>query len=304
MNIDKTLRDFTTFLSVDRGLSALSVEAYLNDINVFISFLKEKSLSDIVETDIIDFIKERRDVNKDRDTTLVRRLSSIQAFIRFLNQSGELKSNPMEMLDRPKVGVRLPKAEIRQNIELLLQSPYKTIEDKKKRGNLTESKQLKLLRDATMLELAYSSGLRASEIVNLRVGDVDLNGLYVRARGKGERERTIPIGEVARKKLEEYLAVRKEYTKDSPLFEGKMGKPISRNWFWYMVKYYARKVGIPSDISPHVIRHSFATHLLEGGADIKMVQTLLGHKMLSTTQIYTKITGQHLKEVIEKHPGS
>jgi len=304
LDIQKTLRDFSTYLSVDRGLSMLSIEAYLNDINVFTGSLKGKSLSEITESDIVSFIKERRDVHKDKDTTLVRRLSSIQAFVNFLNQSGELSGDPMEMLDRPKVTVKLPKAELRQNIELLLQSPYKLIEEKKKKGNLTPNKYVKLLRDAAMLELAYSSGLRASEIVNLRVGDIDLNGLYVRARGKGGRERTIPIGEVAKKKLEEYLDLRKGYSKESPLFEGKMGKPISRNWFWYMVKYYAKRVGIPGDISPHVIRHSFATHLLEGGADIKAVQTLLGHKMLSTTQIYTKITGQHMKEVIEKHPGS
>lgn len=304
MDIQRTLNDFSTYLSVDKGLSALSIEAYLNDINVFVNSLKGKSLSAITESDIVSFIKERRDIYKDKDTTLVRRLSSIKSFIDFLNQSGELVGNPMEMLDRPKITVKLPRAEVRQNIELLLQSPYKLMEEKQKKGNLTPNKHVKFLRDAAMLELAYSSGLRASEIVNLRVGDIDLNGLFVKAKGKGGRERTIPFGEVARKKLGEYLNLRSGYTKDNPLFEGKMGKPISRNWFWYMVKYYARRVGIPTSISPHVIRHSFATHLLEGGADIKAVQTLLGHKMLSTTQIYTKITGQHMKEVIEKHPGS
>ena len=303
MDREKMLRDFSTYLSVEKGLSQLSIKAYISDVRIFLDSLGSRDPSRITESDVVDFIKERREKG-DKDTTLVRRLSSVHALISFLNLEGVLRSDPMEMLKRPRLEQRLPKAEDRQNIELLLNAPYNVISDKRERGKLTENKYSKLLRDAAMLEVAYSTGLRATELVNLKVGDVDLNGMYLRTKGKRGRERTIPIGEVAKKKIKEYFENRGDYSNESPLFEGKNGGPISRNWFWFMVKQYAKYVGLPADVSPHTIRHSFATHLLEGGADIKTVQALLGHKMISSTQIYTKVTSERKKEVISRHPGS
>jgi integrase/recombinase XerD len=226
--------------------------------------------------------------------TLSRKLTSFRGFFRYLKKEGHIDADPALFLDSPKQLSSLPKALTNEEIARMLDS-------------LTPPKNLVEMRDLAMLELLYACGLRVSELVSLRLRDVDLGLGYLRCIGKGNKERIVPVGQKAVTAVRNYLTVVRPAWVSKPseraLFISRRGKPLSRQWFWRTMKERARKAGIEKEVSPHTFRHSFATHLLIGGADLRSVQELLGHADVSTTQIYTHLSDQRLKEVYKKnHP--
>jgi integrase/recombinase XerD len=220
-------------------------------------------------------------------------LSSLKAFYRFLVTDGKIETNPARLLSNPKLPRRLPGVLSGEEVGRLLAAP-----------NALTSRGL---RDRAMLELLYASGLRVSELVGLRIGNIDLEAGWVRTIGKGSKERMVPMGAKAQQSIKEYLAhsrpILLKKRSSSHLFVTSRAKPMSRQAFWKIVKRCSRQVGIKKDLSPHSLRHSFATHLLEHGADLRSVQLMLGHSDISTTQIYTHVTRERLKQIHEKyHP--
>jgi integrase/recombinase XerD len=224
-----------------------------------------------------------------RTTTL--QLSSFRRFFRYLVREGEIREDPTAQIAMPKIGRSLPRSLTEEEVESLLGAP--TVTDPL--GN----------RDRTMLEVLYATGLRVSELVNLRYGQVNLNQGVIRILGKGNRERLIPLGEEAVRWLNEFArGSRAEILLERQtdyLFPTRRGDRMTRQAFWHIIKRYARKAGVAKDLSPHTLRHAFATHLLNHGADLRVVQMLLGHSDLSTTQIYTHVARERLKELHSQH---
>lgn len=305
--LEKALADLFIYLGGERGLSPLTLSAYRQDLEYFLEYcsLEGMSAPDEVTREHINNFLLMRSGSGDSAKTLARRLSAIRVFFRFLVREGDIQKNPCEHIESIRLPRHLPKARELMVVEALLQAPYKLLEELSQKKEIRPHKEQELHRDGAALELCYSAGLRATELCAMTVGQLDLHIGFLRVKGKRGRERVLPLGELALKKLGDYLRLRPEATRSpgSPLFVSKKGGAITRIAFWQMVKRYAQKIDV--GISPHVIRHSFATHLLEGGADIKTVQTLLGHVRPSTTQIYTRVKDKRLKEVIEKHhPGA
>jgi integrase/recombinase XerD len=222
-----------------------------------------------------------------------RHLVSIRGFYRFLTQEEILCSDPTRLIDLPKSGLKLPDVLTIDEVKRLLVAP----DPKKPSG----------CRDAAMLELLYAAGLRVSELITLKLQDVNLTAGYVRVFGKGAKERVVPIGQYAQEKIRRYTnGARQALLKDrmsATLFVARAGKPLSRQGFWKLIKRYGLRAGLRKMITPHALRHSFASHLLEGGADLRAVQTMLGHADIATTQIYTHVARDHLKHLHQKfHP--
>ncbi|MEC4686668.1 MAG: site-specific tyrosine recombinase XerD [Nitrospirota bacterium] len=285
------LEGFLTYLSVERGRAANTVISYERDLKKFSFFLQNEAKGFITfdKGEIINFISLLR--NEDyTSASIARMLSAIRSFCRYLILEKLRSEDPSENLQTPARWERLPKAISVDDVQRLLEA----IEG----GELA-------LRDLAMLELMYASGLRVSELVNLRVEDVNLEAGFVRVIGKGSRERVVPVSEQTIDNIRKYIKQLRTSLlkgKESPyLFISRRGTSLTRQRFWQTIKGYGRRVGIK--VSPHVIRHSFATHLLEGGADLRSIQKMLGHSDISTTQIYTKVTSDRLKKVYEKyHP--
>lgn len=286
------IEDFLTYLSVERGRSRNTILSYERDLKRFLSFLAGdggKDVSGFSRGDIAGFINHLRDQNYNT-SSISRMLSTIRTFCKYLITEGIRVDDPAENLHNPHGWERLPKALTIGEVEKLLNSI--------RENGLA-------LRDLCMLELMYSSGLRVSELVHLRVEDINLEAGFVRVMGKGSKERVVPVSQQTVKRIKEYIKyLRPELLKgrESPyLFLSKRGRELTRQRFWQALKEYGRIAGIK--VSPHVIRHSFATHLLEGGADLRSVQKMLGHADISSTQIYTKVTAERLKKVYDKfHP--
>jgi len=283
------LEGFLTYLSVERGRAANTVISYERDLRKFSVFLQNeaKGLITFEKGEIINFIGLLR--NEDyTSASIARMLSAIRSFCRYLILEKLRREDPSENLQTPARWERLPKAISVDDVLRLLEA----IEG----GDLA-------LRDLAMLELMYASGLRVSELVNLRVEDVNLDAGFVRVIGKGSRERVVPVSERTIDNIRKYIKQLRTSLlkgKESPyLFISMRGSALTRQRFWQTIKGYGRRAGIK--VSPHVIRHSFATHLLEGGADLRSIQKMLGHSDISTTQIYTKVTSDRLKKVYEKH---
>jgi integrase/recombinase XerD len=291
--VDKWVDQFLLYLKIERGLADNTISAYGRDLAVFLNFLENRSLSlETVQTaDIEAYLREMRRTVSARSTA--RALSSIRMFFRFLIAERFREINPARLIDSPKLDKRLPDVLSAAEVEKLLSSPS---------GERPAS-----LRDRAMLELLYATGLRVSELVGLRIRSINLEAGFVRTMGKGAKERVIPIGQKAVEAVRAYLdrgrlAFVKQGT-GSELFLSYRGRAISRQGFWKIIKNHALKAGITKNLSPHSIRHSFASHLLEGGADLRSVQFMLGHADIATTQIYTHVTHSRLKEVHEKfHP--
>ncbi|VAX33770.1 Site-specific tyrosine recombinase XerD [hydrothermal vent metagenome] len=285
------LEGFLTYLSVERGRAANTVISYERDLRKFGFFLQNEAKGFITfdKGEIINFIGLLR--NEDyTSSSIARMLSAIRSFCRYLILEKLRKEDPSENLQTPARWERLPKAISVDDVQRLLE----VIEG----GELA-------LRDLAMLELMYASGLRVSELVNLRVEDVNLEAGFVRVIGKGSRERVVPVSEQTIGNIRKYMKQLRTSLlkgKESPyLFISRRGTSLTRQRFWQTIKGYGRLTGIK--VSPHVIRHSFATHLLEGGADLRSIQKMLGHADISTTQIYTKVTSDRLRKVYEKyHP--
>jgi len=285
------LERFLTYLSVEKGLSENTLRSYASDLKRYTLFLdeREKGTASALRGDIIDFSEGLRNSGY-AIPSICRYLSSIRALYKYLLIENILDSDPSENIHMPKKWERLPKALSVAEVMDLLQTGLsgKTI-----------------LRDSAMLELLYSSGLRVSELVRIRLGDIHFDAGFVRIMGKGAKERVVPVNTRALEKVKRYMEEERPATlgkRQSPyLFVTRIGKPMSRQRFWQTLKAIGKQAGL--DISPHTIRHCFATHLLEGGADLRSVQKMLGHSDISTTQIYTKVTTDRIKKVFKTyHP--
>ncbi len=290
-NFVDLLNNFLIYLSVEKGLSRNTIESYSIDLRKFQKFLlsRDKGFASFSRVDIVDFI-ERLRAESYAISSICRFISSIKCLCKYLMIQNLIQEDPSETLQAPKRWERLPKAlsisDVRSFLELS-SSPTKPT----------------MIRDAVMLELLYSSGLRVSELVSLKLDDIHLDAGFLRVLGKGSKERIVPVNTRAIEKLKAYMnRQRLEILKkrlSTYLFITGRGKPMTRQRFWQAIKTLGRKSGIK--LSPHTLRHSFATHLLEGGADLRSVQKMLGHSDISTTQIYTKVTTERIKKVYTKH---
>ncbi len=293
--LDTLIDQFLNYLLVEKGLSQKTLEAYSRDISKYRNFLAENKITAFSEEDTPFILKHLillRELGLGARSR-ARHLVAIRGLYRFLHQEKILRRNPAKLIDLPKTSLKLPHVLSKDEIELLLEAP-------------DTSKPLGV-RDAAMLELLYAAGLRVSELINLKLQDINLEAGFVRIFGKGSKERIVPIGMHARKKINHYLntarSLRLKQTSSPYLFIARLGKPMTRQGFWKLLRRYAILAGLNKKITPHSLRHSFASHLLEGGADLRAVQIMLGHVDISTTQIYTHVTREHLKKLHKKfHP--
>ena len=293
----EALAEYIIYLKIERGLSANTVISYKRDIEKYLTFLTEKKITQLDEVsrfEILDFLQTLRQSGA-ADNSIIRMVSSLRKFHQYLKRESIVSDDPMQLIDTPKKASTLPKAISPQAVEQLLEAPDTTTP----LG----------VRDRTILELMYATGLRISELVNLKLSDMHLTMGFIQTMGKGEKERIIPLGEVASQWLDHYLDGARVYLQDQSaetseyVFLNSRGKSLSRQGVWKKVKQLALEAGIDQNVTPHTLRHSFATHLLENGADLRMVQELLGHADISTTQIYTHITKTRLKQVYsDYHP--
>lgn len=286
---------FISYLAVEKGLSVNTQEAYSRDLTRYLEFLERLGRltpGSVTSGDVAAFLSRLMEM-KIAPRSRARCLSAIRMFHKFLMIESYADSNPASIIEAPRTLQKLPEFLASQEIDALMSACA---------GNFGES-----IRDMAMLELLYATGLRVSELVNLKLREVNLDSGYLMTLGKGSKERLVPIGETARQRVAEYLETVRG--KQDPtgqnrfLFLSRLGEPMSRQAFWNIIKKRAYQAGISKNISPHTLRHSFATHLLENGADLRSVQVMLGHADLSTTQIYTHVTRERLKRLHQQiHP--
>lgn len=290
--MDRYLDLFLNYLLVEKGSAANTVAAYSRDLTRYLSYLGERSPDQIRPSDVAGFLAHLKGEGI-APRSRARALSALRMLHRFLMVEGYSELNPSSIIEAPKGVQRLPSVLSARQVEALLAAPLDT-------GAIE-------LRDAAMLELLYATGLRASELVGLLQSDVNLAAGYLMTIGKGNKERLVPIGESACRAVSRYLdGARSELLKEGAsklLFLSRLGDGMTRQAFWNIVKKRALQAGVQSHLSPHTLRHSFATHLLENGADLRSVQIMLGHADLSSTQIYTHVTRERLKRLHgEFHP--
>jgi len=284
MNLDHYLDNFISYLTAERGASPHTVEAYHRDISHFIAFLQERECRVPDKKHAEAYMAFLRETGK-KTRSIVRAISALRSFFNFMVMDGALSNNPLEDLEIPKYTQPIPDVLSKEEVLQLLTLPE---------GARTS------LRDRTILELLYATGLRVSELIRLKKSDVNLEGGFVVASGKRLKERIVPLGTYSREALKRYI--QHEKPQGSFLFPNKRGGMLTRQTIWKIIRKYASQLQ-KDHISPHTIRHTFATHLLQGGADLRSVQVLLGHEDISTTQIYTHIDNKRLKEVHKKyHP--
>lgn len=290
------LREYLAHLKLERNLSENTIISYKNDINSFLAFLAEigiDDLSDIVSEHIVKFFKLLKDLGLS-GTSTARYFSSLKGFFSYLIKNDYLKANPIDKISAPKLSKKLPGVLNINEIENILSKP--DVDDKLG------------LRDKAILELFYACGTRVSELLNLKLSDLFLDDEVIRVLGKGSKERLIPIGSSAINWINEYLKksrplLAKKMKSENYLFLNSRGTKISRMGVWKIVDRYVKEADIKKDVHPHTFRHSFATHLLEGGADLRAVQEMLGHADISTTQIYTHIDRDYIKQIHKQfHP--
>jgi len=293
--MEQLFDQFLHYLIVEKGLSKNTIEAYSHGLSRFLNHLREKGVQEIREVGKFHIrgfllVLRRKNLNT---KSIVRNLVAIRTFFRFLIQEGVLESNPVEELESPKVAKTLPEILTLKEIEQILEQP--------------DLHTPLGTRDRAMLEMVYATGMRVSELTQLPIHQVNLEGGYVLLYGKGSKERIVPLGSEAMKWVTVYLKTARGILskgKENPsLFINRSGKGMSRQSFWKNLKDYARRAGLRKRTTPHLLRHSFASHLLERGADLRSVQMMLGHADISTTQIYTHVTGERLKKVHKQyHP--
>jgi integrase/recombinase XerD len=291
--MDRILEKFCTYLAKEKQVSTNTLECYGRDVRQYLDYLTAEKMSyvDVNQDDVMNYVDSLRSQGVS-NATLLRKFSSLRGFFRFLTGSGLIASDPTAQIKLPRSEKKLPKAMSTQDVNNLLNQP--------------NPDEVKGLRDKCMLELLYATGIRVTELIELNVEDILLSLHMIRCN-TGDKRRTIPIGSVAIKYLTQYLQKsRSKLVKDPEeraLFINLQGSRLTRQGFWKIIKYYAQKAHIEGDITPHTLRHSFAVHLLDNGADIHAVQEMLGHADISTTQIYIKMLGGHLSEVYKKaHP--
>lgn len=292
--MDKLLDEFLNELDNDRGLSKNTLESYSRDIRQFFEYLKSAGMSplNVSKASVIAYLMYLQKSSK-APSSISRSLASLRSFYQFAFAHRLIDKDPTLNLESPKIERKLPQILTVQQVELLLEQPDRSTP----KGN----------RDKCMLELLYATGIRVSELISLDTDDVSLSLGFVRCRGKGMKDRVIPIGSIALKALDEYISKFRQVLIRNPeeksLFVNFHGVRMTRQGFWKIVKYYTKMAGIDADITPHTLRHCFAAHLIENGADLKSVQQMMGHSDISTTQIYTQLNRSRIKDVYKKaHP--
>ncbi len=291
--MDKQIKLFLEFLQNDKKLSENTLQSYKRDILQYERYINDNNLnySKITEDEITDYLKDLKGIGK-KTSTISRSLATIRSFYQFLLKTKKIKEDPTSKMQSPKIEKRVPSVLTSEEVELLLDQP-KDID-------------LKGTRDKAMLEFAYATGMKVTEIIDLNLGDVDFRENTVTCTN-GRKTRRIPLGTLAEKALKEYVEqARPILIKDDnnkALFVNLNGARLTRQGFWKIVKYYKEQAHIEKDITPHVLRHSFATHLLQNGADLKSIQAMLGHSDISSTQVYAQFQSPELKNIYKKaHP--
>ena len=291
--MEKQIKLFLEFLENDKKLSQNTLQSYKRDIVQYQEYLEKNGLNylKVEASDLDEYFNHLKSLNK-KTSTISRNLATIRAFYQYLVRTKKIKMDPTIGVKSPKVEKKVPSVLTSEEVELLLEQP-KTID-------------LKGIRDKAMLEFAYATGMRVTEIISLEISDVNLDQSYVVCR-TGFKARNIPLGSISLKALKDYIEkarpilIRDENEK--ALFVNINGKKLTRQGFWKIVKFYKEQAHIEKDITPHVLRHSFATHLLQNGADLKAIQTMLGHSDISSTQVYMQFQNDALKDVYKKtHP--
>ncbi|MBI5145393.1 MAG: site-specific tyrosine recombinase XerD [Candidatus Omnitrophica bacterium] len=287
--MEELVNNFLNYLSVERGLAQNTITSYQKDLKCYINFLKSRSIDSLSRTtrdNIINFMLFQKDKGL-APNSISRRLAAIKVFYRFLNRERILKTDPSGLIESPKLWKKIPQTLSLNEVETLLSQP--NIRDKQG------------IRDKAILETLYATGMRVSEAANLKLDNVNLDIGFLRCIGKGNKERIVPLGKKAIISIKRYLEVSRPWflkKKESEfLFLSRFGKRISRQSLWKIMRRYAREARIKKPIRPHILRHSFATHLLERGADLRSVQEMLGHANIATTQIYTHINKDRLKTI-------
>ncbi|MGI6357305.1 MAG: site-specific tyrosine recombinase XerD [Bacillota bacterium] len=293
--MQQLVEDYLAYLSVERGLAKNTLAAYGRDLRAYVRFLHSHSLTRLSDTsrETVRAYLEQLHNRGRAASTISRNLAAIKSFYQFMVREDRLSVDPTEHLQSPKVEKRLPHVMSLTEVEALLSQP--------------SSDEPASQRDKAMLEVLYATGIRVSELVSLDTNDINLEVGYLRCLGKGNKERIVPLGSVAIRALSHYLEQgRPKLVRSSgemALFVNQHGRRLTRQGFWKIIKRYAKEAKIEDSITPHTLRHSFATHLLENGADLRSVQEMLGHADISTTQIYTHVTRNRLKEVyLKAHP--
>lgn len=287
-----SIEDFQIYLSYEKQLSKNSILAYVNDVTEFLDFLGgKKSLEKAQRDDVLDYIislNEKQVSNR----SIARKLSGLKSYYQFLLKLDKLDENPMDLIDSPQYMKKLPNFLSLAEVESMLRIERETPRD---------------VRDSCIVEMLYSCGLRVSELCDVKLGEISFENRLIRVFGKGRKERVVPIGERALAAVKKYLSYRRELAAGKKtsdfLFISKLGKRLSRVSVWSIVRRLAAREGIDKEITPHSLRHSFATHLISDGADLRAVQEMLGHSDISTTQIYTHVSSKLLKDTHKKfHP--
>lgn len=291
--MEKRIKLFLEFLQKDKKLSNNTLQSYKRDITQYESYINEENLQylKVTNEDIKKYLENLKNIGK-KTSTISRNLASIRSFYQYLVRTKKVKEDPTEGIQSPKVEKRVPSVLSSKEVELLLEQP-KTVD-------------LKGIRDKAMLEFAYATGMRVTEIINLDIDDVNLKDGYVSC-SNANKQRNIPLGAISINALKEYIKKARPYLikneDEKSLFVNINGKRLTRQGFWKIVKFYKEQAHIEKEITPHVLRHSFATHLLQNGADLKAIQVMLGHSDISSTQVYIQFQDEGLKNIYKKaHP--
>ena len=292
------IQEFSNYLRIEKRNSPHTVSAYRRDLSRFSAEFAGQKVDSVTTANIRDFLISLREQGLS-PASVARSLSSIKSFFKYLCQDKQFQDNPAEILETPKRWRKLPDVLSSEDVDNLLKSP--------------DLESVLGLRDKAMLEILYASGLRVSELISLQVSQLDMQVGYLRTLGKGSKERIVPIGAMAKRGVENYIlnsrpaliSSRKDGGKPEELFVTRRGRGMTRQGFWKLLKGYVTQANIRASVSPHTLRHAFATHLLERGADLRSVQQMLGHSDISTTQIYTHILGKRMLEIHQQfHPRS
>lgn len=286
--------DYLHYLTIERGLSQNTRKSYERDLEQYLTFLTEQHIKDWQAVDrvlILSFLQQLQQSGKS-SATIIRMVSSLRRFHQFLRQERFTDHDPMQHIDSQKKQQKLPDTLSLSEVERLIETP--------------DTKEVLGIRDRAILEVMYATGLRVSELIGLQLKDLHLSMGLLQTTGKGDKERIVPLGDLAIQWIETYLEearpfLTRKHPEESHLFVNNHGKQLSRQGIWKNLKALVRKAGITKNVTPHTLRHSFATHLLENGADLRTVQELLGHADISTTQIYTHITKKRMTEVYKQH---
>ena len=291
--MEMKIKLFLVFLQKDKKLSNNTLQSYKRDITQYESYINEENLQylKVTKDDIKKYLENLKNIGK-KTSTISRNLASIRSFYQYLVRTKKIKEDPTEGIQSPKVEKRVPSVLSSKEVELLLEQP--------------KAVDLKGIRDKAMLEFAYATGMRVTEIINLNIEDVNLKEGYVSCTN-ANKQRNIPLGAISINALKEYIKKARPYLikseDEKSLFVNINGKRLTRQGFWKIVKFYKEQAHIDKDITPHVLRHSFATHLLQNGADLKAIQVMLGHSDISSTQVYMQFQDEGLKNIYKKaHP--